>query len=54
MEKFEKEFLDSCGVQSLLWLHFLDDIFMIWDDNEEKLLRFLDELNKFHETIKFT
>ena len=54
MGKFEKEFLDSCGVQPLLWLRFLDDIFMIWDDSEEKLLRFLDELNKFHETIKFT
>ena len=54
MGKLEKEILDSCGVQSLLWLRFLDDIFMIWDDSEEKLLWFLDQLNKFHETIKFT
>ena len=35
--KFEKEFLDSCGVQPLLWLRFLDDIFMIWDESSEKL-----------------
>ena len=54
MGKLEKEILDSCGVQPLLWLRFLDDIFMIWDDSEEKLLWFLDQLNKFHETIKFT
>ena len=27
---------------------------MIWDDSEEKLLRFLDEPNKLHETIAFT
>ena len=45
MGKFEKEFLDSCGVQSFMCLPFLDDIVMIWDDNEEKLLRFLDDLN---------
>lgn len=54
MGKFEKEYLESCGVQPLLWLRFLDDIFMIWDDSEEKLLQFFDELNKFHETINFT
>ena len=26
MGKFEKDFLESCGVQPLLWLRFLDDI----------------------------
>ena len=54
MGKFEKDFLDSYDVQPLLWLRFLDDLFMIWDDSEENLLRFLDKLNNFHETIKFT
>ena len=44
MGNFEKDFLEeSCGVQPLLWLRFLNDIFMIWDDSEEK----------FHETIKY-
>ena len=46
MGKFEKDFLESCGVQPLLWLRFLDDIFMIWDDSEEKLLQFFEEINK--------
>ena len=56
MGKFEKDFIDSYDVQPLLWLRFLDDIFMIRDDSEETLLRFLDKLNNhnFHETIKFT
>ena len=54
MGKFEKDFLESSDVQPLLWFHFLDDIFLIWDDSEENLLMFLDKLNKFHETIKFT
>ena len=54
MGKFEKDFLDSYDVQPLLWLRILDDIFMIWDDSEENLLRFLDKLNTFLETIRFT
>ena len=54
MGQFEKEFLDSCDLQPLLRLRFLDDVFMILDDTEEQLLRFLDELNKCLETIKFT
>ena len=54
MGKLEKKFLDSCNLQPLLWLRFLDDIFMIWDDSEEQLLKFLDKINHYHETIKFT
>ena len=54
MGKFEKEFLDSCNIQPLLWLRFLDDIFMIWNESEEQLLKFLYEINQYHETIKFT
>ena len=53
MGNFEKDFLESSDVQPFLWIRFLDDIFMIWDDSEESLLNFLDKLNKFHETIKF-
>ena len=40
MGKFEKDFLVSSDVQPFLWFRFLDDIFMIWDDSEEKLLNF--------------
>ena len=38
-------------MQPFLWFHFLDDIFMIWDDSEENVLEFLDKLYKFDETI---
>ena len=47
MGKFEKDFLDSSDVQPFLWFPFLDDIFMIWDDSEENLLKFLDKLKSF-------
>ena len=31
----------------------VDDIFMQWNDTEEKLLEFVHMLNNFHSTIKF-
>ena len=37
-----------------MWLRFLDDIFCIWTDGEEKLNKFFEYLNEFHPTIKFT
>ena len=38
----------------LVWWRFIDDIFVIWTHGEPALLEFLDELNQFHTTIKFT
>ena len=37
-----------------LWLRFLDDIFCIWTDGEEKLNEFFEYLNEFYPAIKFT
>ena len=54
MENFEKDFLESSDVQPFLWFRLLGDIFMIWDNSKENLLNFLDNLYKFHETIKCT
>ena len=34
-------------------LLFIDDLFMIWTDIEEELLKFINELNQKHKTIKF-
>ena len=51
--KFE-DFLESSGVQPLLWFHFRDDIFLDLGWQWGECVDFLDKLNKFHETIKFT
>ena len=37
-----------------MWRRFLDDIFSIWSGTVEELLLFLDFMNSFHSTIKFT
>ncbi len=37
-----------------LWTHFIDDIFMLWQDGEEALLEFLAMINNIHPSIMFT
>ena len=40
--------------KALLFLAYIDDIFMIWNGTREKLILFIDELNKKkHKTITF-
>ena len=38
----------------LFWWWYIEDIFAIWSHGEEALLRFVEELNNTHPTIKFT
>ena len=38
---------------SLLYLRYIDDIFMIWKGTKSELMTFIKELNKKHKTIKF-
>ena len=38
----------------MLWWRYIDDIFFIWTSDEESLTRFIDHINSFHRTIKFT
>ena len=44
MEEVETEVLKSQELQPFLWLHYIDDIFLIWTHGEEKLTQFLNEL----------
>ena len=37
----------------LLYVRFIDDIFFLWNDTEEKLKQFFNEINSIHPTIKF-
>ena len=54
MDKLERDFLSTSRLIPLVWWRFIDDIFMIWQHSHEELCSFLDALNSFHETIKFT
>jgi len=54
MGKLEQDFLENENFNPTVWLRFLDDIFMIWNHSEEDLHKFINSLNNFHPTIKFT
>ena len=39
--------------KALLFLRYIDDIFLIRNGTKEELISFIDELNKKHKTVKF-
>ena len=53
MHYLETNFLTSYPTPPKIWLRFIDDIFMIWKDGEQQRM-FLEALNNYHPTIKFT
>ena len=54
MGKLEQDFIQSRSLGPSTWLRFLDGIFMVWDHSLESLHSFIDALNSFHPSIKFT
>jgi len=54
MGRLETDFLDSQPIKPLLYLRYLDDIFIIWDRGETSLLSFIDDFNKFNPSITLT
>ena len=53
MDFFEEQFLKTCTKQPWAYFRYIDDIFMIWTEGEQELLKFLDNLNSFNPSIKF-
>ena len=54
MGELEKSLLECCPKEPFMWKRFIDDIFMIWTHSEKELHQFLEYLNTFHHSIKFT
>ena len=54
MADLEKKSLDGCVDKPLVWLRYIDDVFFIWTHGQRELDSFLEYINRFHETIKFT
>ena len=49
-----RHFLRTQQQQPLLLKRYIDDIILIWNDNEERLKHFLTTLNTFHPSLRFT
>lgn len=54
MAELEERLLREAIHKPSVWLRFIDDIFLVWEEGEEALKDFLDFLNASHLTIKFT
>ena len=54
MADLEEKILSAFGEKPMIWWRYIDDIFFIGEHGEESLEKFLNKLNNFHSTIKFT
>ena len=54
MSSLEEDMLNSCEVKPWIWYRYIDDVFFIWTHGEEKLCSFVEYINSYHQTIKFT
>ena len=52
MAKWEKEALDKYPLRPLLYLRYLDDIFIIWTHSKQQFYEFLEVLNSHHPSIR--
>ena len=53
MDKVEIDVLETF-VKPLVWLRYIDGIFFIWNEIEEKREEFLESRNNFHLSLEFT
>ena len=54
MTALEENILNKFKKKPNVWWRYIDDIIFIWEHSEESLKEFLNEINSFHPTIKFT
>ena len=46
--------LDQYSTKPSTWLHYIDDIFMMWNESEDRLKYFLAYINAVDTAIQFT
>ena len=54
MTDLEEKILNAFDEKPIIWWRYIDNIFFIWEHEEESLEKFLNKLNNFHSTIKCT
>ena len=54
MANLEEKILEGFEKKPMIWWRYIDDIFFIWEHGEESLKVFIEQVNMFHSTIKFT
>ena len=54
VNEFEETHVYTYRLQPLLWVRYIDDIFMLWQHGSTELTSFIEHLNTCHPTFKFT
>ena len=54
MGDFENKFIYTHPIKPLLWLRYIDDIFAIFNEDEDTVKQFVSDINTCHHSIKFT
>ena len=54
MAELEEKIRKECEYKPYLWWRYIDDMFFLWEQGENKLKSFLDKIKKVPPTIKFT
>ena len=54
MSELEGRMLASAPCRPWIWWRYIDDVFFIWTSDENSLGTFINHINSFHRTIKFT
>ena len=54
MSDLEEKIFKDCDKRPLTWWRYIDDTFMLWQHGEKELEKFLEFVNYYHPTIKFT
>ena len=53
IDKLDSYFLKSQELTPLLWYRYIDDVFFVWNNGEEKLASLINVLKNYHPNIKF-
>jgi hypothetical protein len=48
MDMVETEFLEQQEIKPWAWLRYIDDIFFVWLESEDKLSQFMKRLNEIY------
>ena len=54
MDQVDREFLRAEDIKPWVWLRYIDHIFFIWTEGENKPESFLQRLNTFNQNLKLT
>jgi retron-type reverse transcriptase len=51
IEDFEKKTIEQATHKPICWFRYVDDTFVIWPHGQNKLIEFLNHLNRLHKKI---